>query len=73
MIILRDTDLQVGYRVAERIRKDINTKTFSEKRIKVTMSIGLARATNETSLELVKKADKKLYESKNNGRNLTTK
>ena len=73
MIILRDTDLEVGYRVAERIRKDINAKAFSENEIKATMSIGLAQATNETSLELIKKADRKLYESKNNGRNLTTK
>ncbi|MCH4887256.1 GGDEF domain-containing protein [Acidaminobacter sp. JC074] len=73
MIILRDTNLDIAYKVAERIRLDIMNKAFSEKTLNITASIGLAQCYGESSLDLIKQADKKLYEAKESGRNQTKK
>lgn len=72
MIILRDTDIKMGYKIAERIRKDVMHRTFSNEKIQITVSIGLAQYDDEDVSSLIKRADKNLYQSKADGRNKTT-
>lgn len=68
---------QEAYAVAERIRKDIESTHFiyhADTTLHVTISFGLSQImSNDTSLEeVVTRADKKLYQSKTNGRNRTS-
>lgn len=72
IIILKETDQDMGYMVAERIRKGVMATCFSDEEVKVTISIGIAQWRGEKVSELIKRADKKLYESKQNGRNRTS-
>ncbi len=68
--------LEQSCEVAERIRQQVeNTLIVHDGReIRVTISIGIAayRFDWEKETELVKRADKALYESKENGRNQVT-
>lgn len=72
-IALIETDAKKGLRVAERLRKNLaKLKIKTEKNpIYFTVSIGLATLLEgENSIEqIMKRADKALYEAKNNGRN----
>lgn len=69
-----------GYRIAERIRQNIELTAFryQQQTLFITVSIGLAAATpeNEPLLDvfnsLLAEADKYLYLSKRNGRNQTS-
>lgn len=72
IILLRDTHLDMGYAVAERIRKTVLASDFTKEKIKLTLSIGIAEWHDEDVAMLIKRADKKLYESKSYGRNKTT-
>jgi two-component system cell cycle response regulator len=76
LIVLRNTDANNGFIVAEKIRKLIEEKVFAYKgiEIKITASFGAYSIINtpETKLtidELVNNADKNLYLAKNSGRN----
>jgi diguanylate cyclase (GGDEF)-like protein len=80
-VMLPETDEQSALRVAERLRRAIESESISlkgvegvsESQITVTISIGVTTTRYEISLEkLVSAADKALYLSKKNGRNLTT-
>lgn len=71
-IMLKHIHLDKGYAIAERIRKQVLAKTFTDHKIKLTISIGIAELDQEDVSEFVKKADKKLYASKSYGRNKTT-
>lgn len=53
---------------AERIRKNIESLIF-ENEIKITISGGVVQYKGETALELIEKADIKLYSAKEKGRN----
>ncbi|MFT5835263.1 MAG: diguanylate cyclase (GGDEF)-like protein [Sulfurimonas sp.] len=74
IIILPNTSLQNAQTVAEKIRINIEKmKTTCEydKELSVTISLGISLLRKEdTSMESIRnRADKALYESKNNGRN----
>ncbi len=75
VIALPETDLQVAYKVAERLRRAVGGKPFNagEKAnsLQITVSIGLAELeSNAESLEeVVKRADDALYRAKREGRN----
>jgi diguanylate cyclase (GGDEF)-like protein/PAS domain S-box-containing protein len=75
VVILPNTKIHGAHRVAERIRRNIinlaiqhEASTVSEV---VTLSQGIAEMNHkdDTVNECLKKADKSLYEAKNNGRN----
>ncbi len=75
-IILPDTSLNGARFVAERIRADFEKhqlKISDEKTIKLTLSIGGVEFKKDHKLmEIVNMADKALYYSKGNGRNMVT-
>ena len=75
VVLMPDTDENVAFRVAERIRTNVAMEPFSihrgNKTINVTVSIGMAMLNNSISSpsELLKCADMALYRAKNEGRN----
>jgi two-component system, cell cycle response regulator len=75
VVLMPDTDENVAFRVAERIRTTVAMEPFSihrgEKTINVTVSIGMAMLTPnmKTPTEILKSADTALYRAKNEGRN----
>lgn len=74
-IVLEDSNGKGGFKVAERIRHEIEKMVFYHEReaVKITMSLGLAVYPNdgdEKSL-LITRADQALYQAKQNGRNRT--
>ena len=78
-ILLPFTKIEEAQRVAERLRKLIENNEIDiskvnpdsdTKKIKVTLSLGIYEMTqNDNGEDLLKKADKALYEAKNTGRN----
>jgi len=72
-IILPETALEGGCALAEGLREKIEESrfVFQGETIRVTISIGAAVLIEDhrTSLDLIKKADEKLYEAKRAGRN----
>lgn len=80
-VMLPETDEQAALRVAERLRHAVESESISlkgvegvsESQITITISIGVTTTRYEISLEkLISAADKALYLSKKNGRNLAT-
>jgi two-component system cell cycle response regulator len=78
LIVLRNTDANKGFKVAEKIRKLVEEKVFTYKdiKIKITASFGACSITNATDKtlnidEFINKADRNLYLAKNSGRNKT--
>ena len=74
IVVMPDTTLEVAARIGERIRQTVNAAMFpihdGATQIPVTVSIGIADRRHDRQPELVlKRADKALYMSKNNGRN----
>jgi diguanylate cyclase (GGDEF)-like protein len=71
-IILPETRLDDAYRVAERIRKTIESKT-SSRAMPVTVSIGIANWPIDGVMkeEIIGRADAALYRAKETGRNRT--
>ncbi|OGQ50034.1 MAG: hypothetical protein A3I09_00110 [Deltaproteobacteria bacterium RIFCSPLOWO2_02_FULL_47_10] len=76
--VLRGTNKTGAFNLAERIRNKIASTSyiFEEHNIPLTISIGVSSLNEgkeyKTSEELIKDADEKLYQSKQNGRNRTT-
>ena len=75
-VILRDTDAERAFLIAERIRRAIEAKEFmyEEERLPVRISSGvatLAERNHETATDLVRTADRFLYKAKELGRNRT--
>jgi diguanylate cyclase len=74
-IILPDTPVSAGLRVAEVLRKSVEgkeviNKANNENMGRITLSIGLAEyAPGESITDLIERADKALYEAKRGGRN----
>jgi len=74
-VILPETNLQVGFTVAERLRRTIATNPFnagaSSGPLAITVSIGVAgyETVNDSSQTLLKRADEALYKAKKSGRN----
>lgn len=76
-VILPDTDIEEAYIVAERIRSCIESSKidYEGKKLGVTVSVGVTRYNlygDKNNKDFVERADKALYVSKENGRNMTT-
>ena len=75
VVALPETDLQVAYKVAERLRRAVSGKPFNAggkaTSLQITVSIGLAELENnaEALEDVVKRADDALYRAKREGRN----
>lgn len=74
IVVMPDTSLEVAARVGERIRHTISAAMFpieqGARQIAVTVSIGIADRRNDRLGErLLKRADRALYRSKQEGRN----
>ncbi len=70
IIILPETDMRGSVLYGNRFRTEIEAMTFSEPDLSITISGGIAIFSPEdTSVEMIKRADTFLYEAKNNGRN----
>ena len=74
IIVLPDTDAETAESIAERLRCGIAETPFeiddNGNSIGVTASIGIATlATDESTADLLKRADTALYEAKAQGRN----
>ncbi len=73
-VVLFGIPLRESGKIAERIRKNIERLSFSRNgdNVKVTISIGLAEylpAVDDKPEDLIKRADKALYDAKKGGRN----
>ena len=75
VVVMPDTDLGIGNRVAERVRRRIAGEPFVVARgtqsIEVTISIGLAalNGAEDMPAAILKRADEALYRAKRSGRN----
>jgi diguanylate cyclase (GGDEF)-like protein/PAS domain S-box-containing protein len=69
VILRRDQTEESAFAVAERIKDSISNCVFENKELHVTISIGVTLFHGESVHELVKRADKLLYQAKCNGRN----
>lgn len=72
LLISKETRYKTLMDIGENIRKEVEEKIFKKEdlELKITLSIGIAIGTSKLFGEdLIKKADKALYYSKNNGRN----
>ncbi len=69
IVLLPDTVMETGYVIAERIRKEIMALRFEGKELSITISGGIVEYESESAVELVRKADEKMYEAKQLGRN----
>jgi two-component system cell cycle response regulator len=75
VVILPETDLQVGFTAAERLRRAIANKPFNagakQGPLAITVSIGVAgfESLTDTPQAILKRADDALYEAKRSGRN----
>jgi diguanylate cyclase (GGDEF)-like protein len=72
-ILLPETNLSAGQMVAERLRKEVATAPIDTDReaLRITISLGVAKASNETSnlSVLLDHADTAMYAAKQSGRN----
>jgi diguanylate cyclase (GGDEF)-like protein len=74
-VVLVETNHQGATELGERIRRLVEKRSFEYegKKYQVTISIGVAATDGEEGLtvsEILRRADEKLYEAKNSGRNL---
>jgi diguanylate cyclase len=72
VVILGRVDKETTKKLSEKIRREVERDYFvdGDKELKVTMSIGAAIITPEdTETSLFERADKALYQAKQNGRN----
>lgn len=77
VVVMPDTQLDVASKIAERIRGAVQAELFpasdGQRTIQVTVSIGLAPANGDPDPDkLFRRADRALYQSKNDGRNRVT-
>jgi len=72
VVILSGIQEDNAFKLAEKIRKGVEKEYFvdKEKKLKVTISLGIACVTEgESELELFERADKAMYVAKRKGRN----
>jgi len=74
VLMLMETEAIAAYKVAEKIRNQIENKSIEFSPQKFTVSIGIAcyPSNGLTAKIMLKAADMALYQSKNNGRNRST-
>ena len=69
IIVSKETNIDGAYVMAEKIRKAVESHTFTLD-LPVTISMGISEyKDNESADELIKRADNALYMAKENGRN----
>ena len=71
-MLLSDTDTQAALQAAEKLRQIIENTAFNSngKKIAITISCGITQFTDgDTANSAFNRADKALYDAKNNGRN----
>ena len=71
IILMPETDKETAFTVANRLCTNVAGMSFSQQKIKVTISIGVASAPadGDTPEELLNKVDAAMYSAKRNGRN----
>jgi len=75
VVVMPDTDMAVATMVAERLRRRIAADPFpiarGERKVEVTISIGLAALSgaDDSAAHVLKRADQALYRAKRDGRN----
>ena len=69
LVILPHTNLASAHHVAERIRSRIENH-YLQNEVPITISGGAAEYEGDELTEFIDRADQKLYQSKNSGRNL---
>ena len=75
VVVMPDTDMAVATMVAERLRRRIAADAFpihkGEKKVAVTISVGLAAVAgpDDGAANVLKRADQALYRAKRDGRN----
>jgi diguanylate cyclase (GGDEF)-like protein/PAS domain S-box-containing protein len=69
LIVMPDTALDEGYRIAERIRVKIKDTRFYHDSVDLTISGGIAQWDHNSISELIETADRLLYQAKKSGRN----
>ena len=71
IILMPETDKETAFTVANRLCINVAGMSFSQPKIKVTISIGVASAPADgnTPEELLNKVDAAMYSAKRNGRN----
>jgi diguanylate cyclase (GGDEF)-like protein len=63
--------LKEAVEVTERIRCNVSNMTFPEKSINITLSSGVVELDSEDNIQIMKKADERLYKAKKIGKNTT--
>jgi two-component system cell cycle response regulator len=75
VVVMPDTDMDLAWSVAERLRASVETAPFRISRaphsLSITISIGIAgsEGTNDSADALLHRADQALYKAKREGRN----
>jgi diguanylate cyclase (GGDEF)-like protein/PAS domain S-box-containing protein len=69
LLLMPNTDETGSLQLVKRIRMDVEALSVGEKKIKVTVSCGVATYSGEDVLKFVETADNRLYAGKQAGRN----
>ncbi len=69
LIILKDSTLEQGVAVCERIRQTISDGVWTSEKLHISVSIGLVSTNGESVDKVLQQADDRLYQAKNSGRN----
>ena len=75
-VVLRNTEIEEGYKIAEQFRKTVerNILEYEDIKVDITVSIGVVEYNGKMDKfeQLLRLSDKLMYESKAKGRNCTT-
>ncbi len=71
LLILPDTTTENAIKLVNKIRKEMNKQQFSEKKIKITASFGIANNQSKqiSQDQIIHRADQAVYKAKQTGRN----
>lgn len=69
LVVLPETNLQEAVKIAENIRQKIEQKEFIDRKLKITVSQGIAEYNGAEIIDLIQIADQCLYKAKRKGRN----
>ncbi|WP_245595787.1 GGDEF domain-containing protein [Marinomonas ushuaiensis] len=71
IIILPNTPKTEAITIAEVLRNKVSQETYSEFKLPLTITLGVteSKRENDTTLKIIKRADKALYKGKDKGRN----
>jgi len=68
-VILYDTPQEIVEKIVDRIKTNFENTKLSEKQVQISLSGGVAKYTSGSVQDLLKRADQRLYDAKNEGRN----